>query len=138
MQEEELCNSLHSLCIGRLTKFLQSYKECQPILTGLPSLLLHPLMPPLCVSRRQLLPLGSFVQLLLAFPSPISGHVKISRPNLLSAFTPKQTKGSSAWRTTYIVSHFEVGVTGIFVFLFQSNCFLLVFPFIFLFIIVAL
>ena len=34
-----------------------------------------------------------------------SGHIKISGPNPLSGFVPKQTKGSSAWQTTYIVLH---------------------------------
>ena len=43
------CDTLHSWCICRLTqvcilaKFLQSYQECQLILTGLPSLLLDPI-----------------------------------------------------------------------------------------------
>ena len=32
-----------------------------------------------------------------------SGHVKISGSNPLSGFALKQTKGSSTWRTTYIV-----------------------------------
>ena len=36
-------------------------------------------------------------------PLPTSGHVEISNPNPLSGFALKQTKGSSAWRTTYIV-----------------------------------
>ena len=34
---------------------------------------------------------------------PTSGHVEIADPNPLSGFAPKQTKGSSAWQTTYIV-----------------------------------
>ena len=40
-------------------------------------------------------------------PLPTSGHVEISGPNPLSGFAPKQTKGLSAWRTTYIVLHNE-------------------------------
>ena len=35
---------------------------------------------------------------------PTSGRVEIVSPNPLSGFPPKQTKGSSAWWTTYIVS----------------------------------
>ena len=35
---------------------------------------------------------------------PTSGCVEISSPNPLSGFMPKQTKESSAWMTTYIVS----------------------------------
>ena len=51
---------------------------------------------PLCVSRRELL---------TRVPLPTSGRIEISSLNPLSGFAPKQTKGSSAWRTTYIVSH---------------------------------
>ena len=40
-------------------------------------------------------------------PLPTSGHVEISKPNPLSGFAPKQTKGSSAWRTIYIVLPFK-------------------------------
>ena len=36
-------------------------------------------------------------------PLPTSGRVEISSPNTLSGFAPKQTKGSSTWRTTDIV-----------------------------------
>ena len=38
---------------------------------------------------------------------PTPGHVEISSPNPLSGFMPKQTKGASAWRTTYIVLHYN-------------------------------
>ena len=55
------------------------------------------------VTLRQLLSVGPFVQLLLAFPCLLPGCVEMSSPNPLSGFAPKQTKGSSAWRTTYIV-----------------------------------
>ena len=62
---------------------------------------------PFCVTLRQLLSLGSFFQLpYLAFPFPLPVSSKISSINPLSDFAPKQTKGSSAWRTTYIVSQF--------------------------------
>ena len=36
-------------------------------------------------------------------PLPTSGHVEISSPKPFG-FAPKQTKESSAWRTTYVVS----------------------------------
>ena len=36
-------------------------------------------------------------------PLPVSAE--ISSPSLLFSFAPKLTKGSSAWRTTHIVSH---------------------------------
>ena len=49
--------------------------------------------------------LSSFVQLSDWRSLPTSGHVEISGPNSLSGFAPKQTKGSSDWRTTYIVLH---------------------------------
>ena len=63
--------------------------------------------PPLCVSRRQMLPLSSFVQLLTRVPLPTSGHVEDRGLKPLFGFAPKQTKGSSAWRTTYIVSQYH-------------------------------
>ena len=59
--------------------------------------------PPLCVSRRQLTFPGSFFQLSDWRSLPTSGRVEILSPNPLSGFAPKQTKESSAWRTTYIV-----------------------------------
>ena len=40
----------------------------------------------------------------LTFPCLLLVASEISSPNPLSGFVPKQTKGSSAWRTTYIVS----------------------------------
>ena len=48
--------------------------------------------------------LSSFFQLLDWRSLPTSDHVEISSPKPLSGFALKQTKGSSAWRTTYIVS----------------------------------
>ena len=75
------------------------------------------------VTLRKLPSLGSFVQLLLALPSYFrSRRDRGLRP--LFGFTLKQTKGSSAWRTTYIVLHFigrVVGASAVF-------SFLLVFP----------
>ena len=57
------------------------------------------------LARRQLPSLGSFFQLPLAFPCllPVASRSRVQNP--LSGFAPKQTKGSSARRTTYIVSH---------------------------------
>ena len=48
---------------------------------------------------------SSFVQLSDRRSLPTSGHPKSRFQNPLSCFAPKQTKGSSAWRTTYIVLH---------------------------------
>ena len=64
-----------------------------------------PVSTVLSIVRRQL-PSSSFVQLSDWRSLPTSGHVEISSPNPLSGFAPKQTKGSSAWRTTYIVLHY--------------------------------
>ena len=44
----------------------------------------------------------------LAFPCPLPVPSKISILNPLSGFAPKQTKGSSASRTTNIVSHIDI------------------------------
>ena len=60
---------------------------------------------PLSVSHRQLTSLGSFFQLLTRVPLPISSHVEDHGFRPLFGFAPKQTKGSSAWRTLFIVSH---------------------------------
>ena len=59
------------------------------------------------VNFRQPPSLSSFVQLPNWRSLPTSGRIEISSPNPLSGFAPKQTKGSSAWRTTYIVSHVD-------------------------------
>ena len=110
-----------TLCIPcRLTVACISSKnstkleECCLILTGLPSLLLDPISSdwsfccpvstPSATFHRPSLPLGSFVQLSDGRSLSTYGRVEISSPNPLSAFAPKQTKGSSAWRTIYIVS----------------------------------
>ena len=42
---------------------------------------------------------------LLAFPYPLPVTPKSRVQNPLSGFAPKQTKESSAWRTSYIVLH---------------------------------
>ena len=60
---------------------------------------------PTRVILRQLPSPSSFVQLSNWCSLPTSGHLEISGPNPLSGFAPKQTKESSAWRTTYIVLH---------------------------------
>ena len=89
--------------------------ECWLILTRLPSMLWTsshptglsaPVSTSLSVVRRQLPSSSSFVQLSSRVPLPISGHPISRVQNPLSGFAPKQTKESSAWRTTYIVLHF--------------------------------
>ena len=102
-------------------KFLQSYKECQPILTGLPSLLLDSLMPtgyfycPVSTGHSHHSSPTAFGGFLLPTPYsrslPTSGRVEISSPNPLSGFEPKQTKESSAWRTTYKVLYIYIYIT---------------------------
>ena len=92
-----------------------THGECWLILTRLPSLLWTSSHPTgLTVVRCRLpcpssvancLLLNHFFQLSDWRSLPTSGHVEISSPNHLSGFAPKQTKGSSAWRTTYIVLH---------------------------------
>ena len=68
---------------------------------------------PLCVSLRQLTlsgflcQLSSLVFLGPPFPPPLPVSSEISSPSPLFGFTPKQTKGSSIWRTTHIVSHIK-------------------------------
>ena len=88
----------------------------------------------LCVSVRQLPSLGSFFQLLngVPFPTafsdvplptalaslgsafflplPVSSEISILSP--LFGFAPRQTKGSSAQRTTHIVSQFVFMLSG--------------------------
>ena len=114
-----------TLCMCRLTLPWVSSEnsttllECLPILTGLHSLVwtlshadsslcypvlighsCHPL-PTAFFSR-------SFVQLSSRVPLPTSGHPRFRVQNPLSGFAPKQTKESSAWRTTYIVLHYVI------------------------------
>ena len=124
VQEVKLWHSAF-LCICRLTltcilrEISTKLEECWLILTGLPSLLLDSLSCRLVTSAvrcrqdthvtlRQLPSLSSFVQLPQWRSLPTSGRVEISSPNPSSGFAPKQTKESSAWWTTYIVSHFLI------------------------------
>ena len=60
---------------------------------------------PLSVACRQLFSGFLCPTLWLVFPCLLPVASEISSPNPLSGFAPKQTKESSAWRTTYIVSH---------------------------------
>ena len=93
-----------------------THEECWLILTRLPSLLWTSSPPTGLSAVRCRLPCPSSVAnclLLTPFVSPpdlrsrpTSGHVEISSPNPLSGFVPKQTKKSTAWRTSYIVLHF--------------------------------
>ena len=66
---------------------------CCPVLTG------HSRHPSPTPSS------SPFVQLSSRIPLPTSGHPRSRVQNPLSGFAPKQTKESSAWRTTYIVLH---------------------------------
>ena len=87
--------------------------ECQLILTHLPSLLWTsshadwsfccPVSTGLSVVPHQLPSSSSFVHLPDRCSLPTPGHPRSQVQNPLSGFVPKQTKGSSAWRTTYIV-----------------------------------
>ena len=107
-----------TLCMCRLTlvwilaKLLQSYwnadsswlvfPHCSgPHLTRLVSLLRCRLVTR--VTLRQLLPRAPLSNSLLAFPYPLPVTPRSQVQNSLSGFAPKQTKESSAWRTTYIV-----------------------------------
>ena len=117
----ELCNTAFPVCICRLTlawilvKILQRYQECQPILIGLLSLVLDSLMPTrLSAVRCQLVTRVTLRQLQVPFVQlssrvllPTSSHPRSRVQNPLSGFAPKQTKESSAWRTTYIVLQHE-------------------------------
>ena len=110
-----------TLCICRLTLAWVSSEnsttllEGPLILTRLPSLLWtssHPtgLSAPVSTGHSHPpSPTASssyFFQLSPRVPLPTSGHPRSRVQNPLSGFAPKQTKGSSAWRTTYIVLHF--------------------------------
>ena len=115
-------------------KYLQGYKKCQLILTGLRSLLTvvdsglwtHLVCLPYCLwtlshptslfccslSTAPLrhpspTPLSGFLfpTPFSGVPLPTSGLVEDLELRPLFGFAPKQTKGSSAWRTTHIVSH---------------------------------
>ena len=114
-----------TLCMCKLTlTWVSSEKsstllECWLILTRLPSLLWtssHPtgLSAPVSTGHsRHPSPTSSsssFVQLSSRVPLPTSGHPRSRVQNPLSGFAPKQTKESSAWRTTYIVLHINYDI----------------------------
>ena len=90
-----------------------TYEECWLILTRLPSLLWTSSHPTGLSAVRYRLPCPSSVanwllrvplsNSLLAFPYPLPVTPRSRVQNPLSGFAPKQTKESSAWRTTYIV-----------------------------------
>ena len=123
------CDTLHSLYICRLSltcsfcEISTSHEECGLILTGLPSLLLEPISCRLVSSLsgvdchchcHSASPVANWLLCVplsnswLGFPCllPVASRSRVQNP--LSGFAPKKTKGSSAWRTTYIVSHREV------------------------------
>ena len=106
------------MCIWRLTlawiscEISTTHEECWLILTGLPSLWLNPISSDWCLCcpvstghSRHPSPTLLWVPLSnsrLAFSSHFrSRRDRGLRP--LFGFAPKQTKGSSAWWTTYIV-----------------------------------
>ena len=89
-----------------------THEECWLILTHLPSLLWTSSHPTGLSAVRCRLPCpssvanpssSSFSNSLLAFPYPLPVTPRSRLQNLLSGFAPKQTKESSAWRTSYIV-----------------------------------
>ena len=84
----------HLDCSSLTDSWTLSHADCSLLLSGVD----WPLASPF--ANCQLL--SPFVSLSDWRSLPTSGHVEISSPNLLSGFAPKQTKGSSAWRTTYI------------------------------------
>ena len=112
------------VCIS--SKNSTNHEECWLILTGLPSLLLDPISCWLVSSavrcRLQLPPSIARCQLPSLWPTPTciplptSGHVEDRGLRPLFGFTPKQTKGLSAWRSTYIVSHICISVFEMFQF----------------------
>ena len=85
-----------------------NYLECQLILTGLPSLWLDHISSDWSgVDWSLASPFtNSFCRFLCPnptrFPLPTSGYVEDRGLRPLFGFAPKQTKGSSAWWTTYI------------------------------------
>ena len=114
--EGKLCNTAFPVFICRLTlawilaKILQRYEECQPILTGLPHCgwtVSHADLSLCCLMStghfRHPSPTASsssFVELSDRRSLLTSGHPRSPVQNPLSGFAPKQTKESSAWRTT--------------------------------------
>ena len=122
MQEVKLWHSAF-LWICRLTlawissENSTTHEECWLILTGLPSQRLDPISSDWSLrcpvstghSRHPSLTASpsSFFQLPTRVSSYFASRSRIQSP--LSGFAPKQTKESSAWRTTNIVSHIDYG-----------------------------
>ena len=121
---EELCNIAFPLCICRLTLAWIS-SEISTKLLGMPT---HLDRSSFTGTGLSLMPTGHFCSPVstrhsrhpsptafseflsptpTGLPLPTSGRVEISSPNPLSGFVPKQTKGLSAWWTTYIVLHID-------------------------------
>ena len=94
-----------------------THEECWLILTHLPSLLWTSSHPNGLSAVRCWLSCPSSVtnclfrvplsNSLLAFPYPLPVTPRSRVQNLLSGFAPKQTKESSAWRTSYILLHYR-------------------------------
>ena len=84
---------LDSSSLAALDLILSDWSLCCPVSTAL------------SVVRRQPPSSSSFSNSLLAFhyPLPVTPRSRVQNP--LSGFAPKQTKKSSAWRTSYIVLH---------------------------------
>ena len=124
---------LHSLCICRLTlawissENSTTHEECWLILTGLPSLRLDPVSSAVrCrlatrVTLRQLTSLSPFFQ----FLSRSLTHFQ-SRRDLESkpfVWFCAKTKGSSAWRTAYIVLLKKLGTPiYIYIYIYTGSC----------------
>ena len=92
-----------------------THEEYWLILTRLPSLLWTSSHPTALSAVRCRLPCPSsvancllrvpFSNFLLAFPYPLPVTPRSRVQNPFSGFAPKQTKESSAWRTSYLVLH---------------------------------
>ena len=125
-------HSSFPVCICRLTLAWISSETStklpgtQPILTGLPHFSGPSLMSTRLSAVRCRLPCLSSVtnclllvplsNSLLVFPYPLPVTPRSRVQNPLSGFAPKQTKESSAWRTSYIVLHGHVNVNKEFLF----------------------
>ena len=116
--EGELCNIVHVQTNASVDSCKTSTKllECQLILTRSSFTGLDPLSCRLVslLSRVNCLcpsSLANSFELLFPtlfsrpLPLPVTARFQVQNP--LSGFAPKQTKESSAWRTTYIVLHSE-------------------------------
>ena len=113
--EGELCNIVHVQTNASVDSSETSTKllECWLDLLSLVWTLSHADSPlcssdrcrlPLSVVPRQLPTLSPFLShSLTGVPSPLPVTSRSQVQNPLSGFAPKQTKESSAWRTTYIV-----------------------------------